>query len=492
MDFSPTSRTLFIVQSSSFFSSLIVVICCCLYLNSYPKSPGAGSVSAIACLTLVFALISTVATLVIVLRQKAGRTTRAVLEGCWVGVAILLWILAAVGGIAKPANGISNVTCSVLPDGKSTDDPNFKRACQSTFAATAFCVVTALLFIATGGILISFAIQRATREKNATKVKVGGSIALDSPSQHGRNPSASTPSTPAAGVATTHANETTSPSSPITPAAPARTATVVSMTAGGNFSENVYRTPVLTAATPAIPAPAHTTTTPGAAIALTPAPPMAAQPTTTTAPPTGYEGYGGHVAQGSYHSVTGGAGPGGYNYGTVGSNYSAHAYGPPGTDYFSQGGGHFQQASTASTMAPGMPYDPYGTFNSVQSNIYGLPPPPPPHSQPQQQQQLQQQQQQQQQQPLQTGMHPRQDSYPMMAPTQNPGDGNVYMAQGYLTYQQQQPYPQQQAYPPQQQQQPYPQQLQPYQAQPYPQQTQALPQQPAPVMAMPRPEHFGN
>ncbi|KAF9423761.1 hypothetical protein BGZ94_008186 [Podila epigama] len=426
MNLSPTSRTLFLVQIGTFFSGLIVVVCNCLYISAYPKSPDAGSISAIAGGTLAFALFSTLTTLILVFRQKSGRTISAALEGGWVGLAIVLWILAAVGGIAKPANGMTRISCKVLPDGTGTDDKNFIRACQSIFASTAFCIVSALFFMATAGILIVFSFQRAARDRKAAKVKVGGSYELGpSPSQYRRaqQEQEGTTETPKDEESTganaverdTLLNSTAGATTPIpatataTPtAASATTATptaaaaaaATSTTAGGVFSENVYRTPVLTHATTlavtspsGFPAPAANVQSGGGGVQVP------------------YNGYvsGQHVPQASYHSqqmLTG------YEYPI--------------------GGGHVQQGSALTELS-----------------VVG-------YEQPQQQLQPQPQQQQQQQVPL-----------------------------PYTTYPQMQPvYQQQQLYPPMQQTTPYGTVHSPYGT------VHAPYQQPAPAMEMPRPEHF--
>ncbi|KAF9166560.1 hypothetical protein BGX21_000104 [Mortierella sp. AD011] len=319
MNLSPTSRTLFLVQLGIFFSGVIVIVCCCLYLSAYPKSPDAGSVSAIACATLAFAFISSIITLILVVRQKAGRTINAKIEGCWVGLAIALWVLAAIGGIAKPANDMRNITCKVLPSGKHTDDKNFIRACQSMFASTAFCIVSALLFIATAGILITFAIQKAIRDKKAAKVKVGGSYQL------GPSPS---------GESATEEPKDVEAASPSTD--PATTAHAT--TTEGHFSDNVYQTPVI--ATPA---------------------PVAAVASQTSGTPSPYNTYpsGGHVPQASQQSTSGG-----YDYNaTLGSN----AYSNNNGGFFGQGTGHIPQGSTNSNLsASGYDHpNPYATAGTT-------------------------------------------------------------------------------------------------------------------------------
>lgn len=359
MNLSPTSRTLFLVQFGSFVAGLIVVVCCCLYLNAYPKSPDGGSISAIACATLAFGIISTVTTLVLVLRQKSGRTINAAIEGCWVGFALLVWILAAIGGIAKPANGMTNVSCKVLPStGKDTDDKNFIRACQSMFASTAFCIISALLFMATAGILITFSIQRAIRDKKASKVTVGGSYPLGpSPSQYrhaeqnGELPSSDEPKD----------DHVTSPSTAPTTTAPGTSvltpATTMRTTGDGHFSENVYQTPVMAAATPA----------------LTTLPAVAVPANGGVSPYNTYQSGNGHIPQGSYQSASGG-----YDYGSY--HGTSSGYGNQG--YLPQpGAGHVQQGSAMSNMSASA-YDGYPTYGSS-NNLYGQQTYPP-----QQQQQL--------------------------------------------------------------------------------------------------------
>ncbi|KAG0332907.1 hypothetical protein BG004_001055 [Podila humilis] len=303
MNLSPTSRTLFLVQIGTFFSGVIVVACNCLYVSAYPKSPNAGSLSGVAIGTLSFALVSTLTTLVLVLRQKSGRTISALLEGGWVGLAILLWVLAAVGGIAKPANGMTHVSCKVLPDGTDTDDKNFIRACQSAFASTAFCIVSALFFMATAGILVTFSIQRASRDRKAAKVKVGGTYALGpSPSQYRRAEQRHDNPTEAANKDEESAGANQAEMDNLLQAE-GNAGTPVSGSGGGgggtggeeedNFSENVYRTPVLTHATMATP--------PTTATANLASPPMNVN---VQAPYNTYSSGngGGHVVQPSYHS----------------------------------------------------------------------------------------------------------------------------------------------------------------------------------------------
>ncbi|KAI8347369.1 hypothetical protein B0O80DRAFT_465502 [Mortierella sp. GBAus27b] len=311
MNLSPTSRTLFLVQIGTFFSGLIVVICCCLYVSAYPKSPDAGSVSPIAGGTLAFALVSTIATVVLIFRQKSGRSVNTNLEGVWVGLAIVLWTLAAVGGIAKPANDMRNVSCKVLPDGKDTDDKNYMRACQSMFASTAFCILSILLHITMAVILVIFSVQKALREKKAAQVKVGGSYQLapspsdyrraeqahDVPTEEPKDEEATSPSTdPAA-----------SPAPGTSVLSPATTGAGISE---GNFSKSVYEDPVATTA----------------------------EPITSPAPVAATSG---HMPQPSYQTTVGG-------YENAG--------------YFGQGTtGHVQQGSAVSNMS----YHPQGGSSSM-------------------------------------------------------------------------------------------------------------------------------
>ncbi|KAF8974929.1 hypothetical protein BGZ46_009578 [Entomortierella lignicola] len=312
MNLSPTSRTLFLVQLGSFFSGIIVIVCCCLYLSAYPKSPDPGSVSAIACATLAFAIISTIITFILVIRQKSGRTINAVIEGSWVGLAAIIWILAAVGGIVKPANDMTNASCKVLPSGKHTDDKNYIRACQSMFASTAFCIVSALFFIATSIILVIFSIQSSIRERKAAKVKVGGSYELGpSPSEYRRAEEAGgspTMDIEATSPSTDHAT-TVLGSSMLTPA------TVSTGTTGGFFSENAYQEPVIS--TPA-------------SIAVT------RQNSGTPSPYNTYPASG-YVPQGNM--TVGG-------YSLTGSAHNIN-----NRDYIGQGTGHIPQASVASNLS---------------------------------------------------------------------------------------------------------------------------------------------
>ncbi|KAG0352426.1 hypothetical protein BGZ54_002792, partial [Gamsiella multidivaricata] len=157
------------------FSGLIVAVCCGLYVSSYPKSPEATSLSPLACGTLAFSILSSLVTFIFILRQKSGRTQRAIFESAWIIFAIAMWILAAVGGIARPPNGMSNISCKVLPSGKETSDPNYLRACQSMFASTAFCIITAFFFIAIALMLFVFSVKTSRKSK---KNQVGGHYKL--------------------------------------------------------------------------------------------------------------------------------------------------------------------------------------------------------------------------------------------------------------------------------------------------------------------------
>ncbi|KAF9347096.1 hypothetical protein BGX26_001400 [Mortierella sp. AD094] len=187
MKLSPTSITLFLVQIATFFSGLIVAICCGLYVSAYPKSPDAGKLSAVACGTLAFSILSTLVTAVLILRQKSGKTLRVIIESAWVIFATAMWVLASIGGIAFPPNGMTNISCKVLPSGDYTTDPNYIRACQSAFASTAFCIVTALFFIAIALMLFVFSVKRSIYDRKNRKNQVGGHYKLSmTPSQYRR------------------------------------------------------------------------------------------------------------------------------------------------------------------------------------------------------------------------------------------------------------------------------------------------------------------
>ncbi|KAG0231481.1 hypothetical protein BGW42_000233 [Actinomortierella wolfii] len=362
MNLSPTSRTLFLVQIGTFCAGVIVIACQCLYISAYPKSPDAGSLSGISIATLIFALISTLATAVLALRQKAGRTIKAWIEGVWCGIATLFWILASIGGIAKPANDMRNITCRVLPDGNRTDDSNFKRACQSSFASTAFCIVSALLFIATCGLLITFSIQRKIREKKASQVKVGGHYTLaPSPSEYRRAEQAAKDEEEQHEGKGNHSRTSTSNR----PEASGATAAELQPLEEGHSSielpENVYKDPVL-----------PTTTAAAAASVSSPAPVVAAPATSTLSPaPLPYhhqqfssQGSGHHFAAGSdpghmqYPSYQSNAGGYGYNTSDP-QNANTNAYLGP------QGSGHVQQASQMSGISAGGGYG-MGTFSHSQ------------------------------------------------------------------------------------------------------------------------------
>ncbi|KAI1305551.1 hypothetical protein EDD11_004936 [Mortierella claussenii] len=393
MNLSPTSRTLFLVQIGTFISGFIVILCCCLYLSAYPKSPDSGSVSAITCVTLAFALISTITTLVLVIRQKSGRTVNAKIEGVWVGIAIILWILASVGGIAKPANDMRNVSCKVLPSGKDTDDKNYMRACQSMFASTAFCILSALFFMATAVILVTFSIQRAVRDKKAARVKVGGNYQLGpSPSQYRRaeerheNPLEETKDIEAASPSTDPASAAPAMSvmTPAMTAATATGATDASAAAAGHISNHVYQNPE--------------TSTLGATVAAPAAAVMS--PHTSAASSSPYNTYAGsgHVPQASYQSTVGG-----YNN----SGYLGQST-PTATTITSPG--HVQQGSTASNMS-GYDHQQYhpNPYANAGSGLY-LPPQQMPYP-PQQQQ-------------------PAHGAYPMMgAPHRQSPYGTQFMPQ---------------------------------------------------------------
>ncbi|KAG0308673.1 hypothetical protein BGZ98_007246 [Dissophora globulifera] len=240
MKLSPTSITLFLVQVSTFLSGVIVVVCCCLYVSAYPKSPEAQSLSPIALGTLSFALLSTLITVILVLRQKSGHTIRSIIESFWVILATALWVLAAVGGIAKPANGMSHLSCKVLPSGKETSDPNFIRACQSMFASTAFCIVTALLFIVTAIMRFVFSIKRSFQERKNRHKQVGGHYKLSlTPSQYRRQEKADEEEGKRLKGAGEHEEETTGDGDSYDHSKAASTS-------DGHFSENVYRDPVIT------------------------------------------------------------------------------------------------------------------------------------------------------------------------------------------------------------------------------------------------------
>ncbi|KAF9993611.1 hypothetical protein BGZ80_002693 [Entomortierella chlamydospora] len=236
MKLSPTSITLFLVQIATFLSGLIVAICCGLYLSSYPKSPDAGTISPVACGTFAFAIISTLVTGVLILRQKYGKTLRVIIESAWVIFAIVMWVLASIGGIAFPPNGMTNISCKVLPSGNYTTDPNFIRACQSAFASTAFCIVTALLFIAIALMLFVFSVKRSIYDRKNRKNQVGGHYTLSmTPSQYKRAEKETEEGKNLKGAGEHEEEEEGTE-------AHQEDGSI----AEGHFSENVYRDPVIT------------------------------------------------------------------------------------------------------------------------------------------------------------------------------------------------------------------------------------------------------
>ncbi|KAG0357700.1 hypothetical protein BGX24_006157, partial [Mortierella sp. AD032] len=106
-------------------------------------------------------------------------TMRAILDSTWIFLAIALWILAFVGGIIRPANGMVTVSCKVLPDGTTeTSDSNYIRACQAMFASTAFCLVSALLSIVTAVMLFVFSVKSSWRNRKSRNNQVGGHYKL--------------------------------------------------------------------------------------------------------------------------------------------------------------------------------------------------------------------------------------------------------------------------------------------------------------------------
>ncbi|KAF9178533.1 hypothetical protein BGZ51_007697 [Haplosporangium sp. Z 767] len=230
MRLSSTSITLFLVHLGCFVSGLIVLICCCFYATAYPKSPEAGSLSSIALGTLAFSSLSTIITLLLMLRQKSGKTIRAMFEGIWVIFATIMWVLAAVGGIIHPPNGMTNVTCKVLPDGTETGDAYFKRACQAMFASTAFCIVTALCFLTAALILFVFSVKRSVHNHKTKKDKVGGHYQLSMTlSQYRRTEKEAEEGKKLKGAGE-HEEEDIAPSGQLS---------------DGNFSDRVYQDPVV-------------------------------------------------------------------------------------------------------------------------------------------------------------------------------------------------------------------------------------------------------
>lgn len=187
MQLSPTSISLFVVQILTFFSVLIVAICCGLYVSTYPHSPEAESLSPIALATFAFSIISLLMTIFLALRHKSGKTVRTIVESAWVLFATTLWALAGVGAIIRPPNNMGHISCKVLPSGKDTDDKNYIRACQSMFASTAFCLVSALLFGAMAILLMVFSVRRSVQDRKKKGKQVGGTYALSmTPSQYRR------------------------------------------------------------------------------------------------------------------------------------------------------------------------------------------------------------------------------------------------------------------------------------------------------------------
>ncbi|KAF9926805.1 hypothetical protein FBU30_003683 [Linnemannia zychae] len=249
----PTSITLFLVQIGTFFANIIVAICCGLYVSSYPKSPNAEKLSPIALGTLAFACLSSLVTLILIFRQKSGRTMRAIFESTWIFFAIAMWILAAVGGIIRPPNGMSNVSCKVLPDGKETSDANYIRACQAMFASTAFCIVSALFFIATAIMLFVFSVKTTWRNRKNRKNQVGGHYKLTTTlSQYRRAEKEEEEAkrlkgageheeaaAEAAGTSTSSANDSAA-------------ATTIDLS-DGHFSDRVYQDPYVSAMPTALP-----------------------------------------------------------------------------------------------------------------------------------------------------------------------------------------------------------------------------------------------
>ncbi|KAF9976984.1 hypothetical protein BGZ73_007389 [Actinomortierella ambigua] len=367
MNLSPTSRTLFLVQIGTFFTGVIVIACQSLYVSAYPKSPNAGGLSGISIATLIFALISTLVTAVLALRQKAGRTIKAWMEGVWCGVATLFWILASIGGIASPANDIRNVTCKVLPDGTEIDDPNFKRACQASFASTAFCILSALLFMATCGLLITFSIQRKIREKEASKVKVGGHYTLaPSPSQYRRAEQAAQDEEAQKEGKGGHSRTSSSNRPEATNATAAELQPLEEHRSSIELPENVYKDPVVTtptvaaAASPSVASPAPAVVS-AAPMSSTMAPAQASfhhQQFSSQGgghPYAAAAGEPGHVQYPGYPSNVGGYGPAGNMY--QGNDNNSAYLGPHGSGHVPQG----SQMSGVSGSGYGM-----GTFGHAQ------------------------------------------------------------------------------------------------------------------------------
>ncbi|KAF9426236.1 hypothetical protein BGZ76_002849 [Entomortierella beljakovae] len=243
MKLAPTSITLWIVQIASFLSGLIVAICLGLYVSSYPKSEDAGKLSPVALGTFAFSILSTLVSAVLILRQKYGKTMRVIFESIWVILATAVWVLASIGGIAFPPNGMTNVSCKVLPSGNSTADPNYIRACQSAFASTAFCILTALLFIAVALMLFVFSVKRSIYDRKNRKTQVGGNYKLSmTPSQYRRAEKDAEEGKTLNGAGEHEEEEEESRSSE------ARKHQGSESIADGHFSENVYKPPVTTTA----------------------------------------------------------------------------------------------------------------------------------------------------------------------------------------------------------------------------------------------------
>ncbi|KAF8942135.1 hypothetical protein BGZ47_006788 [Haplosporangium gracile] len=245
----PTSITLFLVQIGTFFANIIVAVCVGLYVSSYPKSPDAQPLSPIALGTLAFACLSSLITLLLILRQKSGKTMRAIFESTWIFSAIALWILAAVGGIIRPPNGMSNVSCKVLPDGKETSDSNYIHACQAMFASTAFCIVSALFFIATAIMLSVFSVKSSWRNRKAGKNQVGGHYKLTTTLSQYRRAEKEDEEAKRLKGAGEHEEAATESTSTVNNSA----ATTTIDLSDGHFSDRVYRDPYTSAMPAALP-----------------------------------------------------------------------------------------------------------------------------------------------------------------------------------------------------------------------------------------------
>ncbi|KAF9967354.1 hypothetical protein BGZ65_000057, partial [Modicella reniformis] len=236
------------------------------------------------------------------------------------------------------------------------------RACQSMFASTAFCILSALLYIVTAVILIIFSIQKALREKQAAQVKVGGHYQLGpSPSEYRRAEQAhevptesvelkeevvdTSPSTDPATITAANASTAATPDtavlSPMT-----SPVTTTNATQGNIFSTQMYQDPANTAGHSAShPLPTTTVLSPPAGIVAG-----------TPSPFNTYSGGGGgHVPQVSQ---------GGYDYNTT---PSGHMYGPSNhSDYYGHGAttGHIQQGSGVSNMSANA-YNPYASSGNT-------------------------------------------------------------------------------------------------------------------------------